>query len=350
MLNRYLHRSHILSDDYHAALAAGRNLVLQTAACADPLHEFARSVVAGLTGHPRTLECRFLYDRRGSDLYERITRQPEYYPTRTEAAILARCAPRLRALTGEVSLLELGSGSSVKTGHLLCAWQAEGQTVYIPVDTSESALVQAAQAIAASHPRTRVIGVHGTYEDALQLVTATSPTLVIFLGSTLGNFTEAAAGDFLRRISAVLGPRDHFLLGLDLLKDPRLLEAAYNDAAGVTAAFTRNLFARMNRELGAGLDLEAIDHVARWHPQRQQIEIHARFRRSQTLQVRPLGERLSIAAGEEILVEISRKFDPVRLPAWLAACGLDVVETFTDERGWCALLLLRRLRADRRLH
>ncbi|MBE0599340.1 MAG: L-histidine N(alpha)-methyltransferase [Desulfuromonadales bacterium] len=344
-------RRRLLAGGFHAVLAGGQNIVLQTAGAADSLQGFARSVAAGLTRRPRGLDCRFLYDRQGSELYEQITCQPEYYPTRTEAAILAAGAPRLRALTGALSLLELGSGSSAKTGHLLSAWQQEDATVfYIPVDVSESALLQANQTLSASHPNTRVIGIHGTYEDALDLVVEASPVLLVFLGSTLGNFPAAEADRFLCQISAALGPQDFFLLGLDLVKDGRQLEAAYNDAAGVTAAFTRNLFARMNRELGSGLDLESIEHVARWQPQRRQIEIHARFHRPQTLLIRPLGERFSIAGGEEILVEISRKFEPAELPEWLAGCGLDLVEMLTDERRWFTVLLLRRSSPRARLN
>ncbi len=346
MLNTDPYRGRRLADDFQALLAGDRNLVLHAAEAVDSSLDFARSVAAGLARRPRSLECRFLYDARGSSLYERITEQPEYYPTRTEAAILARCAPRLRKLTGPVSLLEFGSGSSAKTDHLLAAWlNADPAVRYIPVDVSESALKQASRTIAERRPQARIIGIHGTYQEVFPLLPEVSPVLVIFLGSTLGNFEEREATHFLRRLAAALGPEDRFLLGVDLVKEPAVLEAAYNDAAGVTAAFTRNLFARMNRELGCDLDLSAIEHLARWQPERRQIEIHARFNQSQTVRLRSLGSSFQIAAGEEIQVEISRKFDLAMLPAWLAACGFTIQETFTDERRWFALLLLKKRQA-----
>jgi L-histidine Nalpha-methyltransferase len=314
--------------------------IIQLADQADMVREFANSVVRGLVRRPGRLECRFLYDTRGSELYERITRQPEYYPTRTEAGILARCARRLREITGPVSLLELGSGSSAKTDHLLRAW--EDDACYIPVDISESALRHAGEAICARHPGVRVLGLNGDYEEVFPLFSGLSPLMVVFLGSTIGNFSEEEATLFFRRIAENLNDGDYFLLGADLEKDRAVLEAAYNDAAGVTAEFTRNLFARMNRELGSGLDLSAIEHVARWRPERRRIEIHARFEKPQTLRVAPLDRSFQIAAGEEILVEISRKFVLRDLQDELENCALRTREIFTDEQGWFALILLQK--------
>lgn len=343
-------RQRVLSVGFQAVLAGESNVVLRTTGASESVLDFARSVGEGLGRRPRTLDCRFLYDARGSELYEGITAQPEYYPTRTEAAILARCARRLRALTGPVNLLELGSGSSVKTDHLLAAWLAKDPAVfYIPVDISESALLQANQTISTRHPGVRVIGLNTTYEQAFRLLPDTSPVMVIFLGSSIGNFDEAEADLFLRRVAAGLTPDDFFLLGLDLVKEPSVLEAAYNDAAGLTAAFTRNLFVRMNRELGAGLDPASIEHLARWRPERRRVEIHARFRRPQILRVRPLGMQFRLAAGEKVLVEISRKFEAADLPGWLGAAGFDIVEVFTDPRHWFSLLLLRKSRQMRKV-
>ena len=302
--------------------------------------EFAESVVRGLSRRPGRLECRFLYDARGSELYERITEQPEYYPTRTEAGILAGCARRLRAITGPVTLLELGSGSSVKTDHLLRAWQ--GKAHYVPVDVSESALRLAGEAICRRHPDVQVVGLNGTYEAALPFFAEFSPLMVVFLGGTIGNLSDEETDLFFRQVGDNLGEGDYFLLGVDLVKDRRLLEAAYNDEAGVTAAFTCNLFARMNRELDSGLDLSAIEHVARWVPARQRIEIHARFKKRQTLRVAPLERSFEIARDEEILVEISRKFILEELQADLADHGLRTREIFTDAQSWFALLLLEK--------
>ncbi len=321
--------------------------IVRLAHQADLVKEFADSVCRGLARRPAALECRFLYDARGSALYDRITKQPEYYPTRTEAAILARYAPTIRRIAGAVTLLELGSGSSTKTGHLLRAW--EDNVCYVPVDISESALCQAGRTIGARHPGVRIVGLNGTYEKIFPLFAPFSPLMVIFLGSTIGNFTEEEAAVFFRSISENLTEGGYFLLGVDLVKDADVLEAAYNDAAGVTAEFTRNLFARMNRELGSALDLAAIEHVARWRPESRRIEIHARFHKPQILRVAPRGESFRIAAGEEILVEISRKFVLRELQDELKMCGLQTREVFTDERGWFALLLLQKMGGSFRL-
>lgn len=331
---------------FQDALAEGRDVVLRAPGHADPVKDFAGSVVRGLERPTRRLDCRFLYDARGSALYERICRLPEYYLTRTEASILSRCAPGIRDVTGPVTLFELGSGYSVKTDHLLAAYLARDPAVrYVPVDVSESALREAARAIAARRPGARVIAVNGTYEDAFPLFRAASPAMLVFLGSTIGNFDEAEAGLFLERVAAHLDPGDFFLLGVDLAKDAALIEAAYNDTAGVTEAFTKNLFVRMNRELGADLDIGSIAHVARYDARRRRIEIHARFRKAQRLRVAPLGRAFRIAAGEEILVEISRKFAVDDLVPCVESFGFAVRRAFTDPQRWFALLLMER---DRR--
>lgn len=343
VLNTERARRQELAAGFHAVLAGDRNMVLRSTHGDEWGLDFARSVADGMKQMPRRLDCRFLYDAQGSELYEQITRQPEYYLTRTEAAILSRCAERIRAITGPVSLLELGSGSSVKTDHLLSAWLERDPAVfYIPVDVSENALLQANYVITEHHPRARVIGIHGTYDEALHLFAAASPVMGIFLGSSLGNFDEAGEENFLRALSEQMEPGDYFLLGVDLVKEAALLEAAYNDAAGVTAAFTRNLFARMNREFGARLDLSTIRHLARWQPERRRIEMHAAFAKSQTIRIQPLGMNFRIEAGEEILVEICRKFDLDDFLPRLGPIGFDTVEVFTDERRWFALLLLQK--------
>jgi L-histidine N-alpha-methyltransferase len=308
--------------------------------------DFAESVARGLAARPRRLESRFLYDARGSRLYEAITRLPEYYPTRMEAAILARSAPRIRAITGPVTLLELGSGSSEKTDHLFRAYlQVDGAVRYIPVDISVSALRQAGQQIAATRPAVQVVAVNGTYADALPLMQAASPVMVLFLGSSIGNMDDAEMLAFLSGVSTHLQPGDFFLLGVDLVKAAAVLEAAYDDSAGVTAAFTRNLFVRINRELGSDVDVTAVQHVARWSHRRQRIEIDARFTRPQTVRVRPLARRFQVHGGESIRTEISQKYRLDTLLPLLRSFGLVAEEVFTDERNWYGLVLMRRLDA-----
>jgi L-histidine Nalpha-methyltransferase len=321
------------------------NSVLRMPCRIEEIAAFARSVENGLLASPRRLDCRFLYDAKGSALYDQICGQPEYYLTRTEAAILARHAAEIRAITGPVSLVELGSGSSIKTDHLLSAYAAEPYWLrYLPIDVSESALRQAGRAISRRYPNVRFTAINGTYEDAFPIFETVSPALVLFLGSTVGNLDELEARRFWRAISAHMKGGDYFLLGVDLVKDKAVIEAAYNDAAGITAAFTRNLFGRMNRELGAAIVTETIDHLARYRPAGERIEIHGRFTTDQVITIAARGQSFAIQAGEEILVEISRKFRVESLAADLAGYGLEFKKSFTDEQGWFALLLLQKIR------
>jgi L-histidine Nalpha-methyltransferase len=305
--------------------------------------EFARAVAAGLSDVPRWLPSRFLYDARGSTLFEEICELPEYYPTRTESAILAAHAETLAEITGSVTLLELGSGSAIKTDHLLRAYAAGGHAVhYVSVDVSEAALAAAAERIVTHHAAVRVTGVVGRYEEAFRLFGQYSPCLVVFLGSTVGNLNHAESVLFWDGVAQHLEPGDFFLLGVDLVKDPRVLELAYNDAAGVSAEFTRNVFRRMNRELDAGLDLGAIEHVARYNEAWQRIEISALFRTAQTVRVAPLETDIDIAAGEMVMTEVSRKFEIERLQRYLACFGLATRAVYTDARRWFGVLLLQR--------
>lgn len=333
-----------LRHDFLRARNCDHHLMMRMAGQAAAVDQFAESVVAGLGSRPRRLDCRFLYDARGGQLFERICRQPEYYPTRTEAAIMAARAEEICRYTGPVSILELGSGCSSKTGQLLAAHAAmHGPLQYVPVDVCENSLQQACRDIPAHYPGVRVTGLHGTYEDAFRLFRMAAPVLVLFLGSTIGNFDEDEADSFWRAVAGEMAAGDFFLLGVDLVKDEQLLTAAYNDAAGVTAAFTRNLFVRMNRELDAGLEPEKIEHLARYNHRHERIEIHARFTTPQNLRVAPLGKSFAIARHEEILVEISRKFRLPPLTDYLQSHGFAVRKTFTDQRQWFGLLLLQRL-------
>lgn len=330
----------------HVAPARSADLGSNMAAIAPPTRDvldFARSVVLGLSDTPRWLPARFLYDAEGSALFERICEQPEYYPTRTEAAILAASADEIRERTGPVTLIELGSGSSVKTDHLLKAYARHGDPVrYVPVDVSASILRTAAERIEETFPSVNVAQVHGEYERAFPLLEQYAPSMLLFLGSTIGNMNQAEALAFWRRVSAALPAGSYVLLGVDLVKEPAVLEAAYNDAAGVTAAFTRNLFARINRELGSDLDVNAIAHVARWNADWQRIEIFGEFTAAQTVEVRPLDRRFALEAGARVMTEISRKFVLGRLESYLQCFGLETVHTLSDDREWFAVLLLQK--------
>jgi iron(II)-dependent oxidoreductase len=302
---------------------------------------FADSVIRGLSDHPRWLHCRYLYDREGSEIFERICEQPEYYQTRTEAALLDRHAVELRRIVPASTLVELGSGSAVKTRHLLRAWTAGGRAHYVPVDISLDALAASCAGLARAHDGLTIRGIAASYERAFPLLRDLSPLLLIFLGSTIGNLNPEETSDFLDRVSASLSPGDYFLLGIDLKKDVRALERAYNDAAGFSAAFTRNLFRRMNRELGTHLDLEHIEHVAYYNSKLDRIEIFARFKREAVIELGERGRSFRIAPGEMILTEISRKFQIDEVVANTSRFGFEAARSYTDRDRQFALLLLR---------
>ncbi len=308
------------------------------------IEEFAQSVALGLTDTPPWLHSRFLYDDEGSRLFEEISKQPEYYLTDAETEILERCASRIRDATGPVTLIELGSGNSVKTDHLLSAYAAvESSVRYVPVDVSEGILGRARDAIVARHPKVTVTGIADTYERAFPLFKEFSPAMVVFLGSSIGNFDQRESDVFWQGVSDAFSPSDFLLLGIDLVKDESILHAAYNDAAGVTARFTKNLFARINRELGASIDLDAIEHVARYNSAWCRIEIYARFLKSQDVYLQPLKRTITVPKGTMVMTEISRKYDLDKMKDYLRCFDFSVKEVFTDEKQWFGLVLLQRL-------
>jgi L-histidine N-alpha-methyltransferase len=332
-----------LTECFNDAVVKQQNIVLRAGDLQRPALDFGASVASGLNQSPPMLEYRFLYDARGSELYEQITEQPEYYPTRTEAGILHENAAEISALTGPCTLIELGSGSSVKTGYLLSAYQSRYDNIcYTPIDISADALNDASRLITLQRPKVHVIGIHGTYTDSFPVIRCTSPSLIIFLGSTIGNFTPGEEHIFWSDISKNMKAGDHFLLGVDLVKDTDILEAAYNDKNGVTEKFTKNYFTRMNRELGTSVDIEKIGHVAYFNPKREQVEIYIEFQSDQTITLPDLQHSFSFAKGERIMLEISRKFRLNRVLETLSSYGLQPLRTYTDEQEWFGLLLLEK--------
>lgn len=313
--------------------------------------------MAGLTAAPKTLPPKWFYDAQGSELFEKITELPEYYPTRAERAILRAVAPELAALTGAAWLVELGSGSSEKTRLLLSALRDAGTLRgYVPVDVSESALAAAGDSLAAQYPGLAVHAVVADFEQYLGVPSdpgaraprdggpaggdaGDGPRLVAFLGSTIGNMVPDERAVFLRRVRALLRPGDAFLLGTDLVKDPGVLVAAYDDAAGVTAAFNKNVLAVLNAELGADFDLDAFEHVAAWDAGHEWIEMRLRAVSAQTARVGGLGLTVAFSAGEEMRTEVSAKFREAGVRAELAAAGLAMRSWWTDEGGQFALSL-----------
>ncbi|MBA3327163.1 MAG: L-histidine N(alpha)-methyltransferase [Solirubrobacterales bacterium] len=303
----------------------------------------ADDVLDGLTRPFKELPAKHLYDARGSELFDAICEQPEYYPTRTERLILEACAEDVVARTGAVELVELGSGAATKTRVLLTAMAAAGTLDrYVPVDVSESTVLACAETLVGAYPGLRVHGLVGDFERHLgHLPRPTGPRLIAFLGGTVGNFPPGSRRRFLRGLAKVLGGDGHLLLGTDLVKDPAVIEAAYNDAAGITAQFNRNVLQVVNRELHADFDVGAFEHVAFFDRRRQWIEMRLRATELQHVRVADLGLGLDFSAREEIRTEISAKFTRKRLEGDLAAAGLELVELFTDPGDLFAVSLSR---------
>ncbi|MEU2267038.1 L-histidine N(alpha)-methyltransferase [Streptomyces olindensis] len=291
----------------------------------------------GLTHTPKTLPPKWFYDAHGSELFERITELPEYYPTRAEREILVARSGEIAAATGARTLVELGSGSSEKTRHLLDA--LTGLHTYVPVDVSGSALTQAGQALAAERPGLDVHALIADFTAELTLPDTPGPRLVAFLGGTIGNLLPAERAAFLASVRALLAPGDALLLGTDLVKDEEVLVRAYDDAAGVTAAFNKNVLTVINRELGADFEPGAFDHVALWDAEHEWIEMRLRSRTAQTVKVPALDLAVDFAAGEELRTEVSAKFRQEGVRAELFAAGLDLAHWWTDGAGRFALSL-----------
>ncbi len=297
-------------------------------------------VLSGLTAVPKSLPPKYFYDERGSELFEQITRLPEYYLTRAEHAILTAHAAEIAALTRAETLVELGSGTSEKTRLMLDALRGGGTLrAFVPFDVDAKVLTQASAAVAADYPSLDVRAVVGDFEHHLGAVQRSGRQLIAFLGSTIGNFEPAQRTEFLAAVRAALLPGDAFLLGTDLVKDAARLLAAYDDAAGVTGAFNRNVLAVVNRVLGADFDLAAFDHVALWDAPQEWIEMRLRSVRPQVVHVASLNLDVPFAEGEETRTEISAKFRRERIVAELETAGLRLVRWWADPVGDFALSL-----------
>ena len=304
---------------------------------ADSLRADAR---AGLTATPKVLPPKWFYDERGSELFDKITLLDEYYPTRAERSILRAVAGEIAAQTRARTLAELGSGSADKTRLLLDALRAAGSLrSYVQVDVSEAALVAASPGLLASYPGLELHAVVSDFEEQLGLPAGGSPKLVAFLGGTIGNLLPEQRAAFLASVRSRLSDGDALLLGTDLVKDPAVLVAAYDDDAGVTAAFNKNILSVLNASLGARFDLDAFEHVALWDPDREWIEMRLRSMYGQEVEVPALGLTVSFAEGEEMRTEISAKFRRAGVEAELAAAGLAMRSWWTDPEGRFGLSL-----------
>jgi L-histidine Nalpha-methyltransferase len=298
---------------------------------------------AGLTASPKSLPPKWFYDAQGSALFDKITELPEYYPTRAEREILQATAAGIAGQTRARTLVELGSGSSEKTRLLLDALRAQGTLrCYVPVDVSEPALVAAGDALAAEYPGLDVRAVVSDFDEHLGLPAdgdAPAPRLVAFLGSTIGNLVPGQRAAFLARVREGMRAGDFFLLGTDLVKDVPTLVAAYDDEAGVTAEFNKNVLAVLNAELGADFDREAFEHVAVWDAGAEWIEMRLRSLTAQQVHLPGIGLTVDFAAGEEMRTEVSAKFRRTGVEAELAAAGFAMRSWWTDPAAQFGLSL-----------
>ena len=293
-----------------------------------------RDVRHGLGQQPKTLPPKWFYDATGSELFDQITRLPEYYPTRAEAQILRARAGEIAAASGADTLVELGSGTSEKTRMLLDALSERGSLRrFVPFDVDSSVLRAAGAAIEQEYPGIEIDAVCGDFEEHLGKIPRTGRRLVAFLGSTIGNLTPGPRAEFLASVAEMMQPGDTLLLGTDLVKDTDRLVRAYDDSAGVTARFNRNVLTVVNRELGADFDVDAFAHVAVWNPDEERIEMRLRATRAQRVHIAALALDVDFADGEEMLTEVSCKFRPPGVEAELAAAGLRRTHWWTDDAG-----------------
>lgn len=304
------------------------------------IQDFGQDVAEGLSSAPKRLSSRHFYDAHGSVLFEQITQLPEYYLTRTEQAIFDRYAPDIaRAGGGAATLIEFGSGSSAKTRTLLRAVRPE---VYCPIDISAEFLRLTAEALTSELDWLSVRALAAEYSDAMGLLRDfPAPRLIVFMGSNIGNFCELEAIDFLGRITANMDSDDRLLIGFDRLKERDMIQAAYNDSQGITAAFNKNLLARINRELGGTFMLDEFDHQAPWLEEESRIEMRLISRRNQTALAAALGIEFSFAEGETILTEVSHKYSDEAIERILSAAGLIETDRWSNDRAWFTDVMAR---------
>ncbi len=306
------------------------------------LSDDGKDVINGLNKTPKTLSPKYFYDGRGSILFEKICELPEYYPTRMEAWILNQCADEIAAITNCCELIELGSGSSTKTQVLLTAYQKNYDSCrYLPIDVSGSILKKSVLELQEKYPGIAIHGLLGTYEQALVHLKNNylQSRILFFLGSSLGNFNPEECDSFLTQISCTLQTGNYFLLGIDLQKSKDVLEAAYNDSQGVTAAFNLNMLSHLNWRFQGNFDINLFKHQAIYNEIENQIEMYLHCQKSHWVTLETLNLKVFFEGGESILTEISRKFDLPTMETLLQSKGLNTVKTWTDEKGWFGLIL-----------
>jgi L-histidine Nalpha-methyltransferase len=301
-----------------------------------------QDIVQGLAHSPKFLPSKYFYDHRGSQFFEAICGLPEYYLTRTEASILRRYAGNIAGITGACELVELGSGSSIKTRLLLDAYRGRNHPCrYVPIDVNEGILASSATRLEEEYPGIQIEGLAGTYEEALARLKPTrlAARMVLFLGSSIGNYTARECDELLDEIMQTLSVGDYLLLGIDLRKSKETLEAAYNDCRGLTAAFNLNILDHINRLFHADFDIRRFSHQAVYNEEEGQIEMYLHCKECHVVRIEDLGLQVNLERGERILTEISRKFEPDGLRSQLESHKLTAIELWMDPERWFGLLL-----------
>jgi L-histidine N-alpha-methyltransferase len=320
--------------------AAARLEIIKSRASADR-ESMLREIFAGLTDQQKYLPSKYFYDSYGSALFERICHLPEYYQTRTELSILRTAAPVIMKNLKHGNLIELGSGANWKVRTLLDAANGSRPNIrYVPVDICEPVLRQAAEDLIEHYADLVVTGIVADYRRDMDKIMVNGDKLITFFGSTIGNFNEEESRGFLKNIAAAMTLRDRFLIGMDMIKPKEMLEAAYNDAEGITAAFNKNILTVLNRELNAAFDPSHFDHVAFYNEKRECMEMHLRANRDIDLEMEDIDLHLIMKRGETIFTEICRKYSRKKVEVMAAEAGFVITRWFADDQGWFALIEL----------
>lgn len=324
----------------HTSLAAATETVVQSRPEQGEADFMAQDVLMGLTARRKYVPSKYFYDARGSRLFEAICHLPEYYPTRVEMQLLRIHAEDMVHGFQEGDLIELGSGANWKIRVLLDALGPRYRSAvrYVPVDVSHAALRESGKELRAVYPELEVSGIVTDFTRHLHRLESDRPKLVLFFGSTIGNLEEPDSLAFLKGIAGILNPGDRFLLGLDMLKDVDILEAAYNDSRHVTAEFNKNILLVLNRGVGSNFDTDDFDHLAFFNRERERMEMHLRARRDVSLTIRHLDLTVTLRKGETIRTEICRKFSEFSARQMLAQSGLEVARWFSDPQKWFSLV------------
>lgn len=306
-------------------------------------NDIRKDVFQGLTAPKKFIPSKYFYDEQGSRLFEEICSVPEYYPTRTEMSIVRDAAPSIMLNFPEGDIVEFGSGANHKIRMLLDAADHTCMSAYryVPVDVSEAALTRASEELIKIHPQLRVFGIITDFTRHLEVIPNEHPRLLVFFGSTIGNFHEEKCGSFLRSVAYSMKPEDLFLVGIDMLKPKGMLEAAYNDSAGITSKFNKNVLNVLNRELNACFNETDFDHLAFFNDQMKRMEMHLRANRDISVFIGELGLTVELERGETIHTEVCRKFSRECVERLALDSGLIISQWYSDPREWFSLVVMR---------